>query len=148
MKKRTLLLLCPLFIIYSCQKEKAKSEQLACLVTAVDDSENNIVGEWKLVKGVATFQSPDTVDYSCKDIVYVFKQDGTLTINSNRQSNIGLEDEDYNYELILSPLDDNVNEKHTLKIGELNSAINIGSKEMIINNSYLDGPILFFYRIK
>jgi hypothetical protein len=159
---KTIIVFIPLFIIVIGCNESDKNNKLsgidtskelqnydlACKISAVSGSKDNIVGDWKLSIGKTVFFKPQIVDYSCLNIIYHFKTNDTLIIESSAENPIGNRAGIYIYHLTLENLYNNVEEKYTLKIGNLNWACGISSENMILNDTPLDGPILYFVRMK
>lgn len=87
---------------------------LACSVVARKGLNTEITGKWKLLKVSTVFYNPQTIDYSCDDVVYHFRSNETLTISSDIHKNLIIVDP-IKYSLSLSPLYENM-EGFTLKI--------------------------------
>jgi hypothetical protein len=57
-------------------------QKLACPSPAKTGKEDDIIGKWKLVLEI---NKSDTSDRSCEDIVYHFREDGTLTVSNSSE---------------------------------------------------------------
>lgn len=125
-----------------------KENEQECPPVAVEGPEDDVVGKWKQIKGETVFYQSQIVDYSFNNIVYNFKSDGTLSINSDIDNPIGYNTGEYVYEFSQHSLYGNIDEKYTLKIDKKNWACSITGSNLVLNNAYLDGPILYFVRIK
>lgn len=64
-----------------CKRETTAPEgnTFKCPIKAVIGNENDILGRWKLMEVSAMSRS----DYSCNEIIYDFRQDGSLFVGSN-----------------------------------------------------------------
>jgi len=125
-----------------------KTDELGCPVSAINGPENDITGKWKLTKGQTVFYNPQTIDYSCNNIIYHFQSDGRLKIDSDRDDIIGLDSGEYKYEYSMSVLYENIKENSTLKINDIQMPCSISRHDLIINDSPLDGPILHLVRVQ
>jgi len=132
-----------LFVGAGCNENEQK-----CTTIAVEGPENNVIGKWKQVKGKTVFDKPQIVDYSCNNIIYNFKSDGSLSIYSDIDNPIGYNSGEYIYEFSLYSLYENIDENYTLKIENSSWACGISGSNMVLNNTPLDGPILYFVRIQ
>lgn len=132
-----------LFVGTGCKENEQK-----CTTVAVEGPEDDVVGKWKQVKGKTVFDKSQIVDYSCNNIIYNFKSDGSLSINSDIDNPIGYNSGEYIYEFSQHSLYENIDENYTLKIDNSNWACSISGSNMVLNNAPLDGPILYFVRIK
>ncbi|MDR2139241.1 MAG: hypothetical protein LBP50_06815 [Tannerella sp.] len=56
------------------------SEKATCASPAKTGKVNDIVGKWKLMLEIS---GKDTTDRSCEEIVYHFREDGTLTVSNS-----------------------------------------------------------------
>ncbi len=117
---------------------------LKCLVEPVIGKENDIVGKWKLVKSHSPMMNK-TEDYSCSDIVYNFRADGTLLITENGTD--PKESLTFSYEVIKKPYLENI-APFTLKRDALESGCSIAKESMVLNSAPLDGDIKTFVRIE
>ena len=134
--------------VWGCSKNSEPDDEgQRCQVKAKDGQDDDIIGEWKLVKGQTVFHEPKTIDYSCDNIIYKFQENGTLVVSSDTETLIDLETGQYSYQLRHEPLESS-NEEFTLQIEESFIGSEISADTMILNHSYLDGPILHFVRIK
>lgn len=131
----------------ACSKSNEFDDGLKCQVDAKNGQDDDIIGEWKLVKGRVVFRDPKTIDFSCDDVVYTFQEDGTVEISGSAETVIGLGAGRYSFQLHREPLESS-NEEFTLQIDGLNMGSEISADAMVLNNSYLDGPILHFVRIR
>jgi|SRR5690606_13581353 len=121
---------------------------LECTVTGVKGNDRQIKGKWKLVKGSTVFYNPRTVDYSCDEVIYNFKSNGTLVITSDTEDLISLPSGEYPYILTRSPIYEGIGKPYTVKINSLDIACSISNGIMILDNSRVDAPILEFVRIE
>jgi hypothetical protein len=60
--------------------EESYEQELSCPSPAKTGEMDDIVGKWKLILEI---NKSDTSDRSCEDIVYHFREDGTLTVSNN-----------------------------------------------------------------
>lgn len=141
------LLFClPLF--GGCQKGDVALPDFKCPFESVSGPDDDIVGKWKLVKYKTVFYNPKTIDYSCESIFYHFQSDGTLIISSDVEDMTSPDAGIYSFEFSLSPLHENLEENYTLKIEQMDWACSIDGNSMVLNNTPLDGPALYFVRIQ
>lgn len=136
-----------LISMWGCSKNNDLDDGQRCKVEVKIGQDDEIIGDWKLIKGQTVFNEPKTVDYSCENVIYKFEEDGSLVISSNTEDLIDLGTGEYLYQLRFEPLEAS-NEEFTLKIGEAEMGCEISADAMILNSSYLDGPILHFARIR
>ncbi|MGV3763415.1 hypothetical protein [Parapedobacter sp.] len=138
-----------LLLTYSwgCQKSNRLNANQRCKVVAKIGQDNDIVGKWKMVKGQTAFHEQKIIDFSCDNIIYDFQTDGTLSISSDTENLISLASGKYKYELLFEPLEAS-NEEFMLRINGLVMGSEISTDAMTINQSYHDGPILHFVRIR
>lgn len=139
-----LLIVLPL-LISACQKDERKEEIVKCTIVAKEGSNDNVIGKWKLVTGETTFFNPRKEDYSCQDIIYDFREDGTLVISGNNEQLIGYEGGEYTFEFSKIELYEGLNYSLTIENGSIGCSIE--KNHMILDNSPLDGPILHLVRI-
>jgi hypothetical protein len=125
-----------------------KEDEQKCNTNAVTGSQDDIVGEWKQVKGKTVFSNPQIIEYTCNNIIYKFKSDGSLNILSDVENPIGYNSGDHIYEFSQNNLYGIPDENFTLKIDNTNWACSISGSNMVLDDSPLDGPILYFIRIK
>ncbi len=125
-----------------------KDDEQKCNTNAVTGSQDDIVGEWKQVKGKTVFYNPRIIEYTCNNIIYKFKSDGSLNILSDVENPIGYNSGDHLYEFSQNNLYGNPDENFTLKIDNTNWACSISGSNMVLDDSPVDGPILYFIRIK
>lgn len=111
------------------------------------DPEEALIGRWKLVRGETVFYEPRTVDYSSNDIVYHFHPNGSLTISSDLEDLIAYPDGQYVYEFNPKPVHTGSDLKYSLKIDGVNWPCDISGRNMILDDSPLDGPILSFVKL-
>jgi hypothetical protein len=62
------------------QNLKCKSGKIATFNEESDWRKDDIVGTWQLL---LDFSTGDTIDYSCKSVIYSFKEDSTVTLSSD-----------------------------------------------------------------
>jgi|GEM_PF-1369252 len=145
--KPSFLLFVLIFIFLSCKKTEIVKMDLKCPVVAVKGSDTNVIGKWKLVKGVTVFADRRTEDYSCNEVIYTFKTNETLTISSDTKDLISLSPGEYSYNFPLSPFYEDVKESYTMQINQSELACTISNGVMVLDGSSLDGPIQYFVRI-
>ncbi|MEC3881491.1 hypothetical protein [Parapedobacter sp. 10938] len=140
-------------IMFQTCKKAQPSEEIVttyqCAVNSVAGHQDDALGKWKLLSHWTVFYNPHTTDYSCDDIIYEFKREGGLTVTSTVDEPYGYAAGDYPFELKanVAPEDDNM--YYTLQIGEHSPwPATIGTREMILSQAYLDGPVLHFVRIE
>jgi len=119
-----------------------------CPVAPVAGADDDIRGKWKLMNTLQPFTSEGRIlnDHSCHNTVYHFQVDGTLTISSDRE---GVPIGQYEYEFKHQPLFEYYDDMgYTLEIGNRKEACSIFEGKMILDNSYVDGPIRYLIRIQ
>ena len=129
-----------------------KDMRLDCPVESINGSKKSIVGKWKLVReyGGLRMEGPLNEDYSCNMIVYHFRSNGKVEINSDIEYyNSGV----HPYALNTSPPDDKYfYERFGLSwmgySSETPCDIIDNGRVLVLNSTYLDGTIRFFVRIK
>ncbi len=115
-----------------------------------EDNEINdqIVGKWKLMKAQNfSFNGNFEKDYSNENIIYSFLSNNILIIEGG--NNIGYNPGEYDYFFGIDCLGGqcNGNEKEVLLVKINNGTkwtYSLDDKKMILSNSYVDGPTLFF----
>lgn len=122
----------------SCTGDEVEPEMgQTCPVEAVEGPADDIVGKWKMVWMRRGF-SIETVDHSCNNIIYHFRPDGILEVNSDVEEAGGYAFGEYDYELILDPY--NMGATSGVKIGDfLRWACFIEITTMILDIRPLDG---------
>lgn len=130
-----------------CGKNDDLDNAQRCKVEGKIGADDDIFGQWKLIKGQTFFYESKTIDYSCNNIIYEFREDETLIISSDTETVIDLGPGLYSYQLHYEPLEAS-DEEFTLQIDGLIMGIEISTDAMIVNHSYFDGPILYFVRIR
>jgi hypothetical protein len=133
-----------MFMGISCHKSTVKN----CQPVSINGSQTDIKGDWKQVQGKTVFFNPKTIDYSCDNIIYHFRMNDSLIIESDVISPIGYESGNYGYQFTLGSLYNDPAKKYTLKIGNSNWACGISGGDLVLDSSPLDGPILYLVRIK
>ena len=141
------LLIIFLLIFVGCKKTEVIDIDLKCSVVARKGNDNQIIGKWKLVKAQTVFLDPRTVDYSCNQIIYAFDLNGNLTITADTADIIGQNSGSYDYTFSKSSFFEGQNEKYTIKIKQRSITCGISNGVMILDDSPLDGPILYLVRI-
>lgn len=148
-------------MVASCQKNDLKEvndieeekviHTYSCPVVGVTGPNDNLMGQWKLVKSEYIFManSPIISDYSCHQITYQFQADGVLIISSNHADvqstettyELGepFEHSDPNYKFYMA-------KAHYLS--HWSCAISLHGREMILDGRAVDGPTLHFIRVK
>ena len=138
-----------LYTFGACQKEdKLDKDNLQCPVVAKDGPNNDIVGKWKLVKVQPAFSNPRTEDYSCGNVEYEFQEGGILIVTGSAENIRGYDDGQYSFEFKDIKLHEGIKEKYTVKIDDMSIACGIQDNKMVLNDSFLDGDILYFVRIE
>jgi len=112
-----------------------------------DDStlDNEIIGNWKLMRAeFYGFEGENLINYSNKDITYSFKSNGTLKVIG--EENAGYPSGEYKYFFGKDYLGGNTNDPKILlvKINTSKWIYNFKDGEMILGQSYVDGPNLVF----
>lgn len=146
--KKTLIFFLSLLTASGCTGDEGEPELgKACPVDAVEGQENEIVGKWKMVWQRPGF-SNDYTDYSCNNTMYHFKPDGILEV-SNDVEGVGYSTGDYSYEFVSDPYNSGVADVRGLKIsGSLPWGYQIEATTMMLDLSFLDGPLKYFIRIE
>lgn len=145
MKNSFILFALILSFFSSCKKTEPVDMDLACPVAAGKGLDSDITGKWKLLKVSTVYSNLRTVDYSCDDVVYHFRSDGTLTISSDIHKNM-ITKEPVKYTFSLSPLYANM-KGFTLKRNGSSVPCKISAGIMILDSSPVDGPIEYFARM-
>ena len=132
--KKNLILILVIIILSSCSKDD-KSSSIP------------IVGEWKLMETrILDFSGNPTIDYSSENIIYSFQSNGKLLVTGSQ--NIGYPNGEYEYlfgEDYLSGAPSSEESKIFLvKIDNLKWIYNLSNGKMILGQSYVDGPDLYF----
>ena len=109
-----------------------------------------IVGNWQLIKSVVAFSpdSPSKYDYSQYNIIYQFTSGGKLIVSNNNVPDNIFEDNFYEYETgeYLYEFVDSKKEQ-ILKIEKYKWWYQISKDKLIMDQSSLDGPTLYFIRL-
>ncbi len=136
----------------TCKKTEPSEETVTtyrCSINSVAGHQDDVVGKWKLLSYRTVFYNPDTTDYSCEAIIYEFKREGGLSVTSTVDEPHGYAAGDYAFELKANVAPEDGNTYYTLQIGEQSQwPATIGSREMILSQAYVDGPVLHFARIE
>ncbi len=136
-------------LLLGCQKEdKLEEDSLQCPIVAKEGPDNNIVGKWKLVKAKAVFNNPRTKDYSCSNIEYDFQEGGVLIVTGTSEDNLGYAEGQYPFEFKDTKLYEGIKEEYTVKIEKTSIACGIQNNNMVLDDSSLDGNILYFIRVE
>lgn len=111
-----------------------------------EDISSQIVGNWKLVASTQYgFNGEVSTDYSKENILYNFKQNGTLQVSGGE--NVGYPDGAYEYFFGEDYLGGENDPKVLLvKINDSKWTYNQNSGKMTLGKSYVDGPNLIFER--
>lgn len=146
------MLIMVLPMLGACQKDEINNNELKCPVTAIEGANDNVVGKWKLVK-VRIVQLDDGIsmkDYSCKNIIYDFKQDGSLVVNGAQKDVHSFENGEYSFVFSDTPIWEGMGDefKFTLKIGSTGAACGINNNIMIVDYAPLDGNTYYFVRFE
>jgi hypothetical protein len=134
-------------IILGCKKTDFVKLDLTCPITARKGDDSEVIGKWKLVKGETVFMSKSTEDYSCNEIIYHFRSDGSLIITANIDKFIGNTSGTYQYKFTDSQLYEGMSQTKTLQINLRSLACGISGGIMKLDDSPLDGPILYLVRL-
>ena len=121
---------------------------LSCQNEMDNDSNDSIVGKWKLMKEVHPYTDsrPITYDYSMYDIIYNFKENGIMEVSGvpeNIDNYLGKYMEERTYSLLF--IDDGI---YALEIGTITYPFAIKSNKLEIGNATLDGYIYYFVKFK
>ena len=139
-------------ICFSCATEKNVGEECEDCLFIFDfahDKDASIIGKWKLENiRVNSRSGICCADCSLNNIVYEFKQDGSLTVSGNTD-NYGLHEsgeytfikDEWSLGLDGYPWGLNINKGNTLWYM-------LSSKKLIIDYSPLDGATLYFVKIE
>jgi len=113
------------------QKEINVQEELKAILSVVHDESASIFGKWKLVKEILVFTSngPKLFDYSKKNIVYEFKENGVLTI-SGVSHDTGLDGEHF------YSIEDDESGGTKLTIGLTWWPYSVNSKELVLRELF------------
>src|SRR5690625_7925740 len=113
-----MLLITILVLTGGCEKKEINENELQCPVTIQEGSDDDIMGKWKLIKADITRLAEEirTEDYSCDDIIYYFREDGSLLISGVEDGMPVQQNGEYSYELIDSILYEHMDYDYTLKI--------------------------------
>lgn len=125
-------------------------DNLQCPVTAKEGADDDIIGKWKLVKAetIKLAYGISIEDYSCNNIIYHFQEDDSLVISGISEGMPGHENGEYSFEFNDAKLYEGIEEEYTVKIEDMSIACSIQDNHMVLNNSFLDGDILYFVRIE
>lgn len=143
-----LALLATTLLFFSCEKNIISNESLKCNVKAKEGSSSDLTGNWKLVKGKRVYYEPMTYDYSCKDIYYAFSSEGILTITGNSNQEIGYPNGTYEYNFQKVPAENDGHLPYVISINGKSIPSEVVNNILEINNSSLDGEILYLVRIE
>jgi len=140
-------------LLGACQKEKINNDDLKCPVTAVEGPDDKIIGKWKLVKTrTSGFTQPSRIeDYSCGNIIYHFKQDGSLVVSGVQEGVLSrFENGEYSFVFSAAPISEGMEEKFkfTLEIGLGDIPCYINDNNMAINYLPRDGNGYYFVRVE
>lgn len=144
----TITVLIALSTLAACKKEDRLDESPKCPVSAVNGANDNVIGKWKLIKAKVVFKNQETEDYSCDDIIYDFQDDGVLLISGSSDKAIGYQEGQYMYEFTTERLFEGLEEGYTISINNRKIATGIKNNQLVLNDSPLDGPILYFVRVE
>lgn len=133
-----------------CEKEEKNEDGLQCPVTMQEGADDNVIGKWKLVKAsiIKLAHGISTEDYSCNNIIYHFKEDGSLIISGVDEGMHIRGNGVYSFELKDTMLYDHMEYDYTLKIGEIRKACGIHNNAMVLDASPVDGNTLHFFRVE
>ena len=115
-----------------------------------DDNQTNseIVGEWKLTKAIFISQTVEEIDYTDQNIVYNFHSNGVLSVSGG--ANAGYPIGEYEYIFGEDYLTGSPNPGEPMivlvKIGNAKWTYDFTNGQMKIGQSYVDGPDLVFER--
>jgi hypothetical protein len=134
--KKNLILILAIITLSSCSKDD-------------NPSTKQIVGEWKLMEArILNFSTNPTIDYSNENIIYNFQSNGKLLVTGSQ--NIGDPNGEYEYLFgndYLSGAPSSGESKILLvKINNSKWTYNLTNGKMILGQSYVDGPDLYFER--
>jgi hypothetical protein len=127
---------------FLCGEEKNNAyEDCLSVLNIVHDESSSILGKWKLLKTIHPM-SGQCSDYSQYNIVYEFKANNILTV-SGEDDIFGIDEHTYS---IIEPNEQN--SFRTLKINNSYFWHRSSTKELMIDDSPLDGGIFYFTKIK
>jgi len=107
----------------------------------------SIIGKWKLIKTVHPM-SGQSLDYSKYNIFYEFKSDNILKISGDSGEQIFFDTGEHFYTFVEDEMGYGmVGLPYGLKIDNNTFWYNLSSKELIIDNSPLDGGKIYFILI-
>jgi hypothetical protein len=135
------------FMFLGCKKSEFVNLDITCPISVNKGDDRSVIGSWKLVKSETVFMSKTNEDYSCNDIIYNFKSNGTLNITSDINNYIGDKQGSYKYSFSTSQLYNGGNQPYTLKINQRAVACSISQGVMTLDDSPLDGPIIYLVRL-
>src|SRR5690625_4871784 len=145
-----MLLITVLVLAGGCEKKEINENELQCPVTAKEGSDDDIIGKWKLLEAniIKLAEEIRMEDYSCDDIIYYFREDGSLLISGVEDGMPVRQNGEYSFELKDSVLYKHMNYDHTLKIDSQKIACDMEDNALILDASPLDGNTLYFVRIE
>lgn len=143
-----LLLISAVLLTSGCEKTNFDKDKLKCEVKTVEGSPISVVGKWKFVKGKRVFYSPKTYDYSCQSIIYEFSSEGILTVSGNAEPEIGYSNGKYEYFFQKNSTDLDAQLSYSIIIEGKSIPSEIVNNQLEINDSSLDGDILYLVRIE
>ena len=134
--KKFLILILTITTLSSCSKDD-------------DNSTNQIVGEWKLIKAqFYGFGGQESIDYLDEEIIYYFQSNGILIVDGGQ--NAGYPNGEYEYsfgeDYISGAPTENETKILLVKINNSKWTYNMINGEMKLGQSYVDGPDLIFIK--
>ena len=120
---------------------------ISCDRTETD--ENMVIGEWKLQSATHVY-TQTTTDYSAKNIVYNFQNDGTLIVTG--ETNSGYNEGYYNYvfkkDYISNEPSMNEPKNYLVIIENQKWIFNRSNNQLTLDQTYVDGELLTFTRVE
>ena len=125
---------------------------ISCNRDDENNSTNKVNGEWKLIQGKQYVMNSSgeyelsTIEYISQNIIYNFQTNNKLKVSGGE--NIGYSNGEYTYEFkndYLSGYPSSGESKIDLvQIQNQKWTFNSSSSQMILDNSFVDGPTLIF----
>lgn len=131
------------FLLHSCSSDKNNSglDEFDCFCERKTDVNlSDLIGKWKLRKVQTVFLNPRVYDYSSKDIIFDFRQDGVLIITSDIGEFVGGNSGEFSYSLSQNAL--------SLQIDQTSKECCLSDIILKLDGSSLDGPILCLVKIQ
>ncbi|SMD44660.1 hypothetical protein SAMN00777080_3286 [Aquiflexum balticum DSM 16537] len=140
-------------ILFACSMtgcQETEFPNLKCRVKSVSGPVDDVVGKWKLVQREDFNMQSGKItrtDYSCKNIIYYFTNDGIVRVENHGELALLFKDGEYEYTFSTTPFHETM-EGNTLKMGVSSWPCYIQPGNMVLDASPLDGEILRFVRVE